>query len=152
MTEFFSLTLLIRLVSSFFATIGFAIMFKTKRRHLLHAGISGVVVYFIYYFFEFIGAPLFIASLASTTAGAIYSEVYARVCHTPAIVILSSSVIPIVPGGSLYYTVQHVLTGENQEAFGHLGDTLGIGLGIACGIVLVSILSKTIRIKKKQNQ
>ena len=145
---FFSLTLLIRLVSSFFATMGFAIVFRTKLRHLLPAGISGVVVYFVYYAFEFIGAPLFIVALASTTVGAIYSEVYARFFHTPAIIILSSAVIPIVPGGSLYYTVQHFLTEETTEALGYLGDTLAIGLGIACGIVLVSILSKTIRIKR----
>lgn len=145
---FFSLKLLQTLIASFFATIGFAVAFRTKMRHLLPAGIAGVVVYFVYYIFEFIGAPLFIAALASTTVGAIYSEVYARFFHTPTIIILSSAVITIVPGGSLYYTVQHILTEETSEAFIHLGNTLGVGLGIACGIVLVSILSKTIRIKK----
>lgn len=145
---FFSWTLLIRLIASFFATMGFAVVFKTKLRHLLPAGISGVLVYFVYYVFEFIGAPLFIAAFASTTVGAIYSEVYARFFHTPAIIILSSAVIPIVPGGSLYYTVQHFLTEESTKALSYLGDTLAIGLGIACGIVLVSVLSKTIRVKR----
>ena len=152
MTEFFSLELLVRIVTSFIATVGFAIMFKVKMRHLVWAGLSGVVTYFVYYIFEFIGAPLFTAALVSTTAAAIYAEIYARISRAPAIIILSAAVIPTVPGGSLYYSVQHILTEEYEEAFVHLGNTLGIGLGIACGIVLVSILSKIIteQLEKKK--
>ena len=142
MTVFFTLDLLVRLVMSFLATMGFAIMFKTPPRHLAFAGLSGVITYFVYIVVEVYTGQLFLAAFISTTAVAVLCEIYARISKSPAIIVLSSSVIPTVPGGSLYYTAQHIMTGEFEEAMIHLGNTVSIGLGIACGIVIVSLASK----------
>lgn len=140
----FTLELLIRLITSLVASCAFAIVFKIAPRHLPYAAISGAITYFVYHAVLYFSLSLFLASFLSTAAAAIFSETYARIRRAPAVIILTSAVIPIVPGASLYYWVQHLLSGDNNVAMGYLGETISVGLGIACGIVVVSISFRAI--------
>ena len=142
--EFFTYELLIRLIASFFCSIAFAVLFKSATRHLIPAGLSGVVTYFVYHlglYFEF---PLFAVAFLSTFAGASFAELYARMRKTLVTVILSAAIIPTVPGGDIYYTMQNVLLGNGNLAIKYLWQTMSIALGIAGGIVVVAIIFKII--------
>ncbi len=142
---FFTNLLWIQLAMSLIGSVAFAIVFKIAPRHLIYGGIAGVLCYFAYYTVLFFAdGSLFLASLASTATAALFAEVYARIRRAPAIVILSPAIIPIVPGGSLYYTMQHLLSGDVDLSFKYLGDTFAVGLGIACGIVIVSVIFRVV--------
>lgn len=142
--EFFTLTLLIRIITSLICSVAFALVFKINARHLPYAGIAGALAYFVYYTVEYSAAPLFVAAFASTAFTALFSEVYARIKYAPVIVLLSPGVIPIVPGADIYYTMQHLLIGEWAIALEYLARTLSAGLGIAAGIVVVSVIFRTV--------
>lgn len=150
--EFFTTELLVRLVASFFCSIAFAVLFKSATRHLIPAGISGMLSYFVYHLGLYLSLPIFVVALLSTFAGATYAEIYARLRKTPVTVILSASIIPTVPGGDLYYTMQNVLLGNGDLAIKYLWQTMSIALGIAGGIVVVAIVFRVIsdRIAKRK--
>ena len=136
---FITSELIVQLVTSAICSIGFAVVFRVEARHLIHTGITGLLAFFVYYTVLFFKMQLFVASFACTAFVALYAEVYARVKRAPTIVILSPAVVPIVPGGDLYYTMQHILASRWSLALEYLGRTLSVGLGIAGGIVVISI-------------
>lgn len=140
----FTPELIMRLIASLVASCAFAIVFKMAPRHLPYAALSGALTYFVYHLVLYFNQTLLLAAFLSTVAGAIFSEVYARVRRTPTMTILYPAVIPIVPGGSLYYWVQHLFSGDNVLASTYLGETLAVGLGIACGIVVISLAFRII--------
>ena len=51
-----------------------------------------------------------------------------------------TGIIPTVPGGSLYYTMRYLILSDFDIALKKLIETLEVGLGIAGGIVTVSII------------
>ena len=140
MTGFFTLTLLIRVVASFFASLGFAVMFRIHRRHLAVISLGGAITYFLYDLVLFFSASCFAAGLLSTVFAALFSEILARVRRAPTVVFLLPCVIPTIPGGNLYYAMRYLLEGDGPLALDNLRITLQVALGVAGGIIIVSVL------------
>ena len=140
MTDFFTLTLLLRVVASAFASVGFAVMFRIHRRHLAVISLGGAITYFLYDLVLFLSASCFLAGLLSTVFTALYSEILARMRRAPTVVFLLPCVVPTIPGGNLYYTMRYLLSGEGKLALENLGVTVQIALGVAGGIIVVSVL------------
>ena len=139
MTDFFTLTLLVRVVASFFASLGFAVMFRIHRRHLAVISLGGAITYFLYDLVLFFSASCFVAGLLSTVIAALFSEILARVRHAPTVVFLLPCVIPTIPGGNLYYAMRYLLAEESVLALDNLRITLQVALGVAGGIIIVSV-------------
>ncbi len=141
---FFTTQLLVQLITGGLCSMSFALIFRVAPRHLLPTSLAGVFVWLIYYTIDYFKLSIFLAAFASTACATIFAELYARTRRAPAIVILSPAVIPIVPGGDLYYTMKHALSGDFALAGEYVGKALAIGLGIAAGIVVVTIISRII--------
>lgn len=74
----------------------------------------------------------------ATVAISIYSEIMARLYKAPVTGYLLVSLLPLVPGGGIYYTMEYCIIG-NTEMFLETGiHTLGIAGALALGILLVS--------------
>ena len=71
---------------------------------------------------------------------ALLAEIFSRIRKAPTIVFLLPGVIPTVPGGALYRAMRAILLFDFEEALEYLLVTLQIGLGIAGGIMTVSII------------
>ena len=140
----FTWQLLIRILASFVCSVAFAVMFRVSERHLPFAGLSGVIVYFVYHVIVGLSGGVFLAALLSTAVGAVYAEIYARVRRCPVIVMLSAAIIPTVPGGDLYKAMRSILLADMDAALAHLSDTLGIALGIGGGIVIIALAFRVI--------
>ena len=83
------------------------------------------------------------AALAEPHTGCgvtLYAEVLARVVKAPATVFLIPSIIPLVPGGRLYYTMRAIVDGDADNAKSYAMETIVIALGIAVGIVVISLV------------
>ncbi len=138
--SFFTLTLLIRLITATLGTLAFAIIFRVDRRHLFPVSVAGLFTYFIFYTVSYFGGSIFLAALASTGFTALFGEIAARVFHAPVLLYLLTGCIPIVPGGDVYYSMKYLLEGNTELAGQKLLQTAEASLGIAGGIVLVSVL------------
>ena len=77
-----------------------------------------------------------------TIALAVYAEIMARVRRAPATGYLHVALLPMVPGGGIYYTMEYGIAG-NTERFLETGmHTLGIAGSLALGILVVSSVAR----------
>jgi uncharacterized membrane protein YjjB (DUF3815 family) len=152
---FFDLELLIRVIASFIGSCSFAVVFNINKRHLLYVGILGAINYFAYDAILYLTLNVFISSFVATTAVTVCAEMLARKKRAPTIVYLVTGLIPIVPGSDAYGCMKHLLESNMAGAMSKLVSTVQIALGIAGGIVVVSIIFGIMNdhiAKKKQKQ
>ena len=136
----------IEMISSILGTVGFAILFKLHPKKLWSVAILGGGCYGFYYLFAtVIGSNVFVAALISTAFVATASELFARIMRSPTIIFVIPSIIPIVPGGSLYRFMKELINGNKDVAMTHGRDALLIALGVAGGIILASIAVSLIK-------
>lgn len=127
-------------VYSFFASLGFGLVFNVHGKKLFYAALGGALSWFIYLLFKGWFETDIPQYFLSIVAVSLYSEVMARVHKVPVTVYLIIAFIPLVPGGGAYYTMEYFVNGET-ERFLEMGlYTLSIAAAIAIGIVLVSSL------------
>ena len=127
------------LITSFFGSLGFALVFRVKRSGILAAALGGVITCGVHLVcIELFSTTLFFSSLAAGAASQIYAQILARITRSPATVFYITSLIPLIPGGSLYRTMDALVSGE-IGAFSHYGtQTLQVTLGLAIGVSLVA--------------
>ena len=131
---------ILQLVISFITSITFSIVFKINKRHLLSAGICGLITYAVYFCIETFTASAFWAAFISSAAMAIFAETTARTSKTPTIIMLMPGIVPIVPGGYLYRTARDFVCGASQSALYNLQIAGEVALGMAGGVVALSII------------
>ncbi len=140
MSEFLTLDFLIRMITAMLGTFGFSVIFHVRPKYLVWSSVGGGLTYAVYFLVECLGWYGFAPAFFSAMLAAFYSEVLARILHTPATVFLFPCAIPIVPGSCLYYSMVGFISQDYITAFQKLIEMLSIGIGIAGGIVTVSIL------------
>ena len=87
----------------------------------------------------------FIPNFVASVFVAIYAEIMARVNRAPTTIFLTAVAIPLLPGGSLYYTMAG-LVNKDALLFSQSGEkALVIALAISLGFTLVAIINKYIR-------
>lgn len=112
-----------------------------RRKNIYVAAFGAALTWTIYLIgiqaIESIFFPAFIASAFA----AFYAECFARIQKAPATVFLVVSVIPLIPGGSLYYTMNNIVQNFWKEALGYGKETCQYALGIALGMSLIWMFS-----------
>ena len=132
---------LIRIVATFIGCIGFSIFFNIKKERLLHAAILGTLSCAIFLFCEkVLPGDVFLSNMIPALICTLLSELSARWKKAPAIVFILPSIIILIPGGSFYYTMSYLVSG-NQKLFQEWGGrTLLSALGISVGIMVASFV------------
>ena len=124
------------------ACVGFAIVFNIRRpSHIFFSCLGSMLGWAVYLLAKPLGNDL-LAYFLSTIAISVYSEIMARVFRCPVTTFLLISLFPLVPGGGIYYTMEHCINGDTS-AFIETGlHTLGIAGSLAVGILLVSSITR----------
>ena len=134
------------LVPANVASFAFGILFNTRGKKLIFAAICGALGWFVYKFSLLLGytdiTSLFLASISLS----IYSEIFARVLKTPVTTFVIAALIPLVPGGGMYYTMVEAISGNIMKSLETGIKTMASAGALALGIVLVSTITKTITI------
>ena len=121
-------------------TIGFAMLFHVKASHIPFAALGGAMSSAIFVLFDSLGAALFLSNFIASLISVIYSGVMARVLKTPTTIFVSLCIIPLVPGGSLFYTMSNLIMWNETEFIRYALNTALTALGIAGGIVVESAI------------
>lgn len=144
----------IMVITSFIATAGFAVGFHIKAKHLIWAALGGALTCMVYVAFDAMGASLFLSNFVASLCSVLYASILARLLKTPATIFVSACIIPLAPGGSLFYTMSNLIMWDEQAFFMHGTNTLLIALGIAGGIVVESatayLIGKAVATNKKR--
>jgi len=130
---------LIGLILVALGVVGFGIIFNIKPSRLFFVSVGGVGTYTVFSLLSSALLPPFVCALVGSAFSALYSELCARILRAPTTVFLLPCSIPIVPGRSLYSAMSNLLSGNNSLSLEFLYNAASIGIGVACGIVFVSI-------------
>ncbi len=127
------------------ASTGFCIIFNIRQpKRILFASLGGGLAWAIYLLAAPSGSDLF-CYFAATIGLSVYAEVMARLFKCPATEFLLVALIPLVPGGGIYHTMEYCIQGDTA-AFLETGlHTLGIAASLAVGILLVSSVVRLYR-------
>jgi uncharacterized membrane protein YjjB (DUF3815 family) len=127
------------------ATFSFSILANIRGKNLVFASLGGGFTWFIYLLTTTYthGSNVFCFFIASVFA-AMYSEIMARILKTPVTTLVISTIIPLVPGSGMYYTMSESVQGNINTSLNLGIQTLAIAGTIAIGVFLVSSLSKTL--------
>lgn len=121
--------------------LGFCGILGVRRgKYIIAACAAGGAAWAVYLLAD--GQPEPVRYLIATVACALLSEIFARIFRAPATVFLFVAIIPMVPGGGLYYTMEALLSG-NQVLCAQLGlQTGAAAAAIAVGASLVTSLMR----------
>ena len=120
--------IIIQLLTGMLGSLGFALLFGLKKKYLLNAALGGLI------------------------CCALYSEVTARLKKAPSTLFFITSVIPLVPGGSLYYACSNAVIRDWEKAKYFSMLTLQYALAIAAGACVVWAIMITVENIKKNKQ
>lgn len=131
-------TYLLPCVYAFVACIPFCILFNIHGLGILICSIGGALGWLVY----LLSAPLvwsdIMQSFVAALAISIYSEIMARIRKCPVTGYLLVAFFPLVPGGGIYYAMEHAIAGETELFLNVLLHTLGLAGALAVGVLLVS--------------
>lgn len=121
-------------------SLSFGMFFGIISKKLIYSAVGGALtwaVYLIAMHFH-ISEPICYALAAAS--GTLFAEILARIVKTPVTLFIITSIIPLVPGGPLYYTMLGLLQG-NQEVFLLKGSyTLSAAGAMALGMFSATML------------
>lgn len=119
----------------------FCFIFELRRWwYILSAAISGAVGWFVYLSLSDLTDVS--RYLLATIAVAALSEIFARLYKTPATVFLIIGIIPLVPGGGIYYTMEALINGDLPLFVRYGMETAASAGAIAVGCSLVSSVAR----------
>lgn len=125
-------------------TLGFALFFHVRSRHLLLATLGGALSWVIYLAVRAVGGNVFLAALVSALAVCLWAETFARVRKAPATIFLIPGIVPLLPGGSLYYTMNALIASDMEEVLYKGKETGLMAMGIVVGIVIASEIVRVV--------
>lgn len=141
-----------QLITSFLGSLGFALIFRVGKKYLPESALGGVLCWGTYLLGEALGLGSFFACIAAAAVSTLYSELLARILKAPTTIFLIPSVVPLIPGSSLYYTMYSVVSGDLEQFRSYGIETAVIAFGMAAGISLISAIFAILTlIKKKSN-
>ena len=127
----------IQLVAAFVGTVGFSALFGAPRRFYLYCGLAGMAGWAVYLLVAAGHSVVGAAFFAALTVAAI-SHVMARLCRCPVTVFLICGIIPLVPGGGIFWTAYYIVTEQLRMAATMGFVALKVTIAIAGGIILAS--------------
>lgn len=128
---------LLQILTAALSSVGFSILYKLHTVHIPFAALGGALVWTIYVFMFRFTDNVFVSSLVAAMFATLYAEVFAKLSRTPATVLLIPSVIPLIPGSSLYYTMSGFVS-RDMEAVSYYGKLTALyALSLALGIAVV---------------
>ena len=68
----------------------------------------------------------------------------ARLRRCPVTSYLLVALFPLVPGGGIYYTMEHAMSGETSLFLESLLHTLGLAGALAVGVLMVASLARLV--------
>ena len=128
---------IVQILTGFIGALCFGILFNLKGKRLLAGAIGGLLSWGIFIILsQFIASEALNYFIVSVSIS-IYAEIVAKQVKTPTTPIITTALIPLIPGGSLYYTIASAF----DSSFGVFSEkalyTLKLAAALALGMIVV---------------
>lgn len=133
---------LLQIATGFIGSIGFAVLYNIRGIRFVFASLGGLFSWSAFLGLGFlvqseIARYFIVAALIS-----LYAEIMARVLKTPTTTFIITSLIPLIPGSSLYYTMTNAFLGNGGDFIARGIMTLSLSGALAAGIIVIAGLAK----------
>lgn len=135
-------------IACFIACAGFSMLFNIHGIGALLCCLGGMLSWSIYFFALRSGSTDLMAYFMASVFAAAYSEIMARIRKFPAISYLVVSIFPLIPGASVYYTMNYIVRQETERVYGQGLYTVAVAGIIAVAILMVSTMARWGSLKK----
>ena len=134
-----ALLYLLPCVYAFLACIGFSMLFNIHGAGMLICAGGGALGWLSYLLTGPLVGNDIIQSFFAALVISAWSEVMARLRKCPVTSYLLVALFPLVPGGGIYYTMEHALNGDTELFLDTLMHTLGLAGALAVGVIVLSL-------------
>lgn len=137
----------VRVAASVIGALGFSLFFHIEYKRIPFALANVFVTMLIICLMEYVGGvnQVFFRTLAASFAVTLISEILATKLKAPAVVFLTSALLPMLPGTNMYLFMSYMVSGEYGLMAENLITAFQGALGIACGILAVGVFATGIR-------
>ena len=132
------------------ALLGIAVIFDVPPKKLLWAMIGSIISCVLMLIGDKYGLDPLITNMIATAVPCVYCEIMARVLKTPTTVFMIPTLLPLVPGSRLYYTMFYLFSGEQQLFLDNMLIAVKICTGIAVAIIVVTGAMRWVEAAKRQ--
>lgn len=133
---------LIQISAGLIGSLCFGVLFNIRGKKLIAAALGGFLSWGLFLLLSriILSEPVNYFIVAAVVS--MYSEIMARILKTPATPIVTTSLIPLIPGGSLYYTMAYVFESDFSKFIEKALSTLKLASALALGIIVVTAISQ----------
>lgn len=129
---------LLQILMGCLGTLGFNILFHLRGKKLFLATLGGLLSWAVFLILEPLYDSESIRYLISAATVTVYGEALARIEKTPTTTFLVPSIIPLIPGSALYYTMNYALNKQWADFLHQAFYTLQLAFSLAVGIIAVT--------------
>lgn len=134
---------IVQIITGFLGAFGFSILFHIRGKRLVMSALGGLLSWTAFVLLGLLIESEPIRYFLVATFVSIYAEIMARVLKTPTTTLLMASLIPLIPGGSLYYTMAYAMSGDLENFLTKATGTLKLAAALALGILVIGAFTTT---------
>lgn len=138
-------SILVQLISCGLASLGFALLFKTSVKQSIYAGIGGLINCGCYLIVLELYNSYFMAVFAGAAFVAGYAFVMSRIHRSPTTIFLTTSIMPVIPGATLFYMMHGFVQKDFALASHQAFVLMQTCIAIAFGFLLVDIVTRYVK-------
>lgn len=128
------------LITALLGAVGFSLIFRMNLKYLPITSVGAIVACAVFFAADRAGFDLFASNFFAAAVASLYSEICARILRAPASIFLLPCMIPLVPGGMLYYSMSHLISHDIDGFLQYGGEAAMTAVGIAGGMIAVSVV------------
>ncbi len=145
---------IIQIISGTIGTLGFTVLFNIRDKRLIFTVLGGFLSWTLLVVFSkfIVSEPLnyfFVAFLMTA-----YAEIIAMLIKSPTTIFITTTLVPLIPGSSLYYTMANAFK-DDRAGFLEKGmHTLSLAAALALGIIIATAITKITKdfIRRKKGE
>lgn len=135
---------LVQIISGGIGTLAFCVLFNIRGKRMVATAVGGFLSWTIFVvlsnFIESEPLNYFIVAMVISA----YAEIMARIIKTPTTTFVTTALIPLIPGGSLYYTMAYAFESDLERFLEKAIYTLQLASSLAIGIIITTTLSRIV--------
>ena len=135
---------IIQVLAGFIGTLGFGVLFNVRGKRLLVGAVGGLLSWLLFILINKVVHNEPVAYFAVSVAISAYAEIMARVLKTPTTTFIITGLIPLIPGGSLYYTMAYAFESDINKFVAKAVYTLELAAALALGVITVTTIVRII--------
>lgn len=132
----------IQILFSFIATVSFAVITNIPRAVLIPCGLVGTAGWFCYWLGVTNDLHVGVANFLGAFCIGVLSVICSRLFKMPMIIFNIPSLVPLVPGGTIYESMRYLVVQDYSSSLERLGQVLIIAGSITMAFFVVGFIER----------